>query len=334
MEPPLFDLATEPCPQGKQPLVGIARLAASSTTIEEKREVEYLSLPTRSILNRCEVERMPFDYTINPYRGCEFACKYCCARYTHEYMELDGGLFESRIYAKEHAAELLRAELKKIARAVIAIGTATDPYQPAERRCGLTRQILEVIAEVAGGLQFGVVTKSDLVTRDIDLFHEIGRRNSLTVNLTITTMRPVLARALEPRAPRPDLRMAAVRRLAESGLTTGVFIAPVLPSITDNPKDIEEIVRQTAEAGGRCLLTNPLFLPPSAQKQFFPFLEKEFPHLLGSYRKRYERGTFLRGEYPNRLKRLVERLRSKYNLRGPSHDYPASPTQPSLFPND
>jgi DNA repair photolyase len=331
MEPALFDLAPEPAATRKQPLSGIAKLAASSASIGARRDVQYLSLPARSILNRCEAKSMPFDYTINPYRGCEFGCRYCYARYTHEYMELDGGLFGHRIYAKLGAAGLLRAELRKIARAEIAIGTAADPYQPAERRFGLTRRILEVIAETGGGLRFGLVTKSGLVTRDIDLFTEIVRRNSLHVSLTITTMRPELARALEPRAPRPDLRLAAVRRLAEAGIATGVFIAPVLPLITDRPADIEEIARQTAEAGGRHIVANPLILAPSAQKQFFPFLGKEFPHLVERYRKGYERGAFLRGEYPNRLKQLVERLREKYGLRAPSHDYPVNPSQPALF---
>jgi DNA repair photolyase len=331
MEPALFDLAPEPAATPKQPLAGIARLAASSACIGVRRDVRYLFLPARSILNRCEAKSMPFDYTINPYRGCEFGCRYCYARCTHEYMELDGGLFEHRIYAKLGAAELLRAELRKIVRAEIAIGTAGDPYQPAERRFGLTRRILEVIAETAEGLQCGLVTKSDLVTRDLDLFSEIGRRNSLHVSLTITTMRAELARALEPRAPRPDLRLAAVRRLAEAGIATGVFVAPVLPLITDHPADIEEIARRTAEAGGRHFLAHPLHLAPSAQKQFFPFLEKEFPHLVERYRRRYERGAFLHGEYPNRLQQLVERLRKKYGLRAPSHDYPATPAQPALF---
>jgi len=309
----------------------MARLAASSVSIEVRGDVEYLSLPARSILNRCGAGRMPFDYTINPYRGCEFGCRYCYAGCTHEYMELDGGLFTRRIYAKLGAPDLLRAELRKIARAGIAIGTAGDPYQPAERRLGLTRRILEVIAETAQGLQFGLVTKSGLVTRDLDLFTEIGRRNSLHVSLTITTMRPELARALEPRAPRPDLRLAAVRRLAEAGIATGVFIAPVLPLITGHPSDIKEIARRTVEAGGRHIVANPLFLPPSAQKQFFPFLEKEFPRLVERYRKGYQRGAFLRGEYPNWLNQLVERLREKYGLRAPSHDYPATPAQPALF---
>lgn len=336
MQAELFNPAARPQPQRKQPLVGIAKLAAASPTIDTRRQVEYLALPARSILNRCDSERMPFDYTINPYRGCEFGCKYCCARYTHEYMERDGAEFESRIYAKQHAAELLRAELRKIDKAVIAIGTATDPYQPAERRFQVTRQILEVIAREARGLVFGLVTKSDLAVRDIDLFLQIGRHNVIHVDLTITTMRPDLARALEPRAPRPDLRIAALSLLAAAGVCAGVYIAPVLPSITDNPKDIEAIVRETAAAGGRHFLANPLFLAPSAQKQFFPFLAREFPHLVEAYRKRYENHAFLRGEYPKRLKDLADRLRARYNLQQPPRDYPAAgvqpPAQQALFP--
>ena len=131
---PQLTLASWPPPQQSSGrLVGIARLAAEGPSLGAKTQVEYRSLPVRSILNRCDSSRVPFDYTINPYRGCEFGCKYCYARYTHEYMELDGGLFENRIYAKQRAAELLRAELKKAEGAEIAIGAATDPYQPAER---------------------------------------------------------------------------------------------------------------------------------------------------------------------------------------------------------
>ncbi len=316
-------------------LVGIARLAAESPTLAAKTQVEYLALAARSILNRCDSRRVPFDYTINPYRGCEFGCQYCYARYTHEYMELDGGLFENRIYAKPQAAELLRAELKKVGPAEIAIGTATDPYQPAERRFGITRQILEVIAEQARGGRFSITTKSDLITRDVELLQEVGRRNILHVNITITTLRAPLARALEPRAPRPDLRLAAVRRLAEAGIWVGVFAAPVLPAITDNPKDLEAVVREAAAAGARHLMASPLFLMPSAQKQFFPFLEKQFPHLVEAYRRNYERGAYLRGAYRQRLQELVCRLREKYQVPPSPRDYPVeafpAPVQGELF---
>ena len=333
---PQLRLAPWP-PPGQSPnrLVGIVRLAAESPSLGAKTEVEYRALPVRSILNRCDSKRVPFDYTINPYRGCEFGCKYCYARYTHEYMELDGALFENRIYAKQRAAELLRAELKKAEGAEIAIGTATDPYQPSERRFGGTRQILEVIAAGARGVRLSITTKSDLVVRDLDLLRQIARRNSLHVNVTITTLHAPLARALEPRAPHPDLRLSAVRRLAEGGVWVGVFAAPVLPAITDNPKDLEAMAREAAAAGARHFMASALFLMPSAQKQFFPFLKKEFPCLVEAYRRSYQRGAYLGDRYRQRLQKLVSRLREQYGLSPSPRTYPVEapqiPVQAALF---
>src|SRR5258707_8071858 len=160
-------------------LVGIARLAAHGDSVRQGHEVEYFTLPARSLLNRCVSRRqMPFTWTINPYRGCEFACKYCYARYTHEFMEMREGVdFEQKIYAKQHAADLLRQELRRVKPGEeIAIGTATDPYQPIERKLEITRAILEEFARHPG-LELGIVTKSALVVRDIDLLQEISRKN-------------------------------------------------------------------------------------------------------------------------------------------------------------
>src|ERR1043166_3543104 len=183
-------------------LVGIARLAAHSELLEAKRAVQYFEIPSRSILNRTR-PGMPFYWTINPYRGCEFGCKYCYARYTHAFMGLENSfLFEEQIYAKSNLASILRQELRKTDPSKgIAIGTATDPYQPAERRFRRTRSILEVFA---GGRErrISITTKSDLVPRDIDLLQQIAAANVLSVNVTITTLDRELARMLEPRAPR------------------------------------------------------------------------------------------------------------------------------------
>src|SRR3989442_8214329 len=185
-------------------LVGIARMAAASPRVRERAEVEYFALPSRSTLNRESSGRMPFAWTINPYRGCEFGCKYCYARYTHEFMEMLPADFEDKIYAKAYPAHLLRQELSRIDRKdAIAIGTATDPYQPAERRFRRTRAILEVFAKERGW-HLGMITKSDLITRDLDVLAEIAQRNVLNVHVTVTTTDEKLARLLEPRAPRPE----------------------------------------------------------------------------------------------------------------------------------
>jgi DNA repair photolyase len=302
-------------PDSGPKLVGIARLASQGETLRQGHEVEYFTLPVRSLLNRCTGVRMPFTWTINPYRGCEFACKYCYARYTHEFMELrDGVDFEQKIFVKQNAADLLRQELRHVKPGEeVAIGTATDPYQPAERRFEVTRAILEELARHRG-LEIGIVTKSNLVLRDIELLQQIAKANRLFVNITITTLNVDLARILEPRAPRPDLRLEAMQKLNEAGLAAGVICAPVLPGITDSPRDLEALVQATARAGGKYIYANSLFLKPCSAAVFMPFLEKEFPTLVESYRQRYKDRAFLTASYRKRLSQLMKRLRQKHGI--------------------
>jgi len=297
-------------------LVGIAQLAADGESVRQGHEVEYFTLPVRSLLNRCVSKReMPFTWTINPYRGCEFACKYCYARYTHEFMEMRDGIeFEQKIYIKQHAADLLRQELRQVKPGEeIAIGTATDPYQPAEKRFEVTRGILEELARHEG-LALGITSKSNLVLRDLELLLEINRKNRLHVSLTITTLDVKLARILEPRAPRPDLRMQAVKGLAAAGIRTGISCSPVLPGITDSVKNLESVVKAAAEAGARGIFANPLFLKPCSAAVFMPFLQEEFPKLYQDYRKRYEKHAFLPQAYHQRISELMKRLRQKHGL--------------------
>src|SRR5437588_1291096 len=303
-------------PQPERPnIVGIARLAAAGESLRQGHDVEYFTLPVRSLLNRCTVSRMPFTWTINPYRGCEFACKYCYARYTHEFMELrDAVDFERKIYVKQHAADLLRRDLRRVKPGEeIAIGTATDPYQPAERRYEITRAVLEEMARHQG-LDIGIVTKSNLILRDVALLQQVSEHNQLFVNITITTLNTDLARLLEPRAPRPDLRLDAMRKLNQNGVAAGVICAPVLPEITDSPRDLEALARATAEAGGRYIFANPLFLKPCSAAVFLPFLEKEFPHLVESYRQRFQERAFLPKAYRTRISQLMAKLRGKYRI--------------------
>ena len=296
-------------------LIGIARLAAEGEHIRDGHNIEYFTINTRSILNRCNVPHMPFSWTINPYRGCEFACKYCYARYTHEFMELrDPAAFERMIYVKQDVVRQLRRDLRKVKQdEMIAIGTATDPYQPAERRYEVTRSILEELARCEG-LDIGIVTKSNLVVRDADLLREIRRRNKMYVNLTVTTLDYRLAHILEPRAPRPDLRLAAVRELNNAGVDAGVICAPVLPDITDGVRELDALVKATKEHGGKYVYANPLFLKPCSASVFLPFLEKEFPHLVEKYRARYGEKAFVSDPYRRRISELMRALRKKYGI--------------------
>src|SRR5579862_4730403 len=301
---------------GNSGLVGIARLASEGESLREGHQVEYFTLPARSLLNRCTSNRnMPFTWTINPYRGCEFGCRYCYARYTHEFMELrDGMEFEQKIYVKQQAGELLRRDLKRVrAGESIALGTATDPYQPAERRYEVTRGILQEFAHHRG-FELGIVTKSNLVVRDLDLLKEVAKANRLSVHVTVTTLDVELARILEPRAPRPDLRIDAVRALSRAGLRVGVSCSPVVPGITDSPKDLESVIRTAAEAGADYVFANPLFLKPCSAAVFLPFLEQNFPGLAENYRQRYQNRAFFPPAYEKRLSQLIGRLREKYKM--------------------
>jgi DNA repair photolyase len=301
-------------------LVGIARMAAESELLEAKQSVQYFEIAARSILNRTR-PNMPFTWTINPYRGCEFACKYCYARYTHEFMEMAPEDFEDRIYAKSSAPHLLRQELRRIDRSErIAIGTATDPYQPAERRFGKTREILEVFARERGW-HVGLITKSDLILRDVDLLREIARANVLSISLTITTLSEKLARLLEPRAPRPGLRLDAVRRLAQAGLCVGVMPNPIMPGITDSERQLDRLAKAARDAGALSFGGGPLFLMPSAQKIFFPFLEREFPELAPRYRRLYEKSAYLGRDYKDELHARVQRIRERYGLASGPVEY-------------
>src|SRR5215469_18505330 len=318
-----------PLPEERR-LVGIARLAAEAESIREGHNVEYFTLPSKSLLNRCISKRaMPFEWTINPYRGCEFGCRYCYARYTHEFMEMrDGMEFEQKIYVKQHAADLLRQELRRVKpHESIALGTATDPYQPAERRYEVTRGILEEFAR-HHGFELGIVTKSNLVVRDLELLKQVAQSNRLSVHVTITTLDVNLARILEPRAPRPDLRLEAARTLAQAGLRVGISCSPIVPGITDSPADLESLIHAVSDAGAHYVFANPLFLKPCSSAVFLPFLKENFPHLEESYRQRYQDRAFLPPAYAKRLSQLIGRLRDKYKLtRAHRQERPAFATK-------
>ncbi|MBX9602350.1 MAG: radical SAM protein [Bryobacteraceae bacterium] len=297
-------------------LIGIAKMAAGSRALEEKRRVEYREIETRSFIGRCSGgDRMPFRWTVNPYRGCEFGCHYCYARYTHEFMELrDGRSFETRIFAKQWNAGAFARELKRIPLGEwIAIGTATDPYQPAERRFRVTRGILEAFAKESG-YRVSIISKSDLIARDADLFADIARKNELRVNVTITTMDEGLARALEPYAPRPSLRIAAAEKLASRGLKVCVFCAPVLPMINDSERSLDAVARAAAAAGATSFGGNILFLKSCSRQIFLPFLKERFPALAQKYETAYRETAYLKGAYPERIRERIREIRERHGL--------------------
>jgi DNA repair photolyase len=230
----------------------------------------------RTIISRNQSPDIPFDRSINPYRGCEHGCIYCFARPTHAFHDLSPGLdFESKLFAKPNAAVLLRAELSKpgyIARP-IAFGTNTDPYQPIEREWRITRDCIAVLAETNHPLT--ITTKSDRVTRDIDLLAPMAAKGLAAVAVSITTLDPKIAMTVEPRAPAPTRRLAAVKQLSDAGIPTYVSIAPVIPAITDH--EMEHILESAAEAGARAAFFLPVRLPFEVAPLFRAWLDAHFP---------------------------------------------------------
>ncbi|HEV2277936.1 MAG TPA: radical SAM protein [Acidobacteriaceae bacterium] len=296
--------------------VGIARLAAAGHEADHGHGVEFRTMEPRSMLNRVVSSRIDyFVWSVNPYRGCEFGCRYCYARYTHEFMDKPDPLtFEREIYIKQHAAWLLRQELRLVKPGEhIAIGTATDPYQPIERRAQVTRSLLEVLAEQEG-LTLGIVTKSTLIERDIDLLKQVAARNRLTLHLTITTPDAKLARVLEPRAPRPDLRFRTVLRLRDAGLRTGILCSPLMPGITDTPQAIERMAIRAKQARASFIGAQPLFLKPCSRPMFLQFIEDHFPQLKNAYETRYRDKAFVSKAYHERVMTIVRAVVRKHGL--------------------
>lgn len=300
---------------GAPPQPPLARRAAEAPLCSTGCQTEYRALASRSILTRVNSGRkLPFTYGINPYRGCEFGCRYCYARYAHEFLELAPEDFERKIYFKQCAAWLLAQELKKLRPAAsIALGTATDPYQPIERRERVTRSLLEVFAR-SSGFKLGLITKSTLIVRDLDLLREIAARHALTVHFTVTTMDARLARILEPRAPRPDLRMKALARLRQAGIRAGVLCSPVMPNITDSRASMAGVARAAADSDASFFGAGALFLKPCSRPIFLEFVRENFPAQLAAYERRYGSSAFVSAAYRRRIAVLADSIRREYKL--------------------
>ncbi len=319
-----------------RPETGIAAQAASGRRLGLKRAVEYRSLPSKSILNRCSSARMPFRWTVNPYRGCEIGCHYCYAGYTHKYLGIeDPSDFDSLVFSKENAKQLLSAELARGVSGPIAVGTSTDPYQPAERRFGTTRGILEAFSRFSGH-SIGITTKSDLILRDLDLLGQIALSNDLCVNITVTTTDGTLARKLEPRSVVPERRIEALRQLRWRGIDAGVFSAPVLPLLTDSWEALEGVARAAKRADALYWHAHPLFLRPDARERMMPFLDREYPGLATRYREHYWRGAYTSPAYRKWLDARVGAIRARHGLGSQAPDRACGraaniPAQRSLF---
>lgn len=285
----------------------------------EKVPTEYLRDDSRSVISRNQSPDVPFEVSLNPYRGCEHGCAYCYARPTHEYLGFSAGLdFESKILVKEDAAELLRRELESPSwePSTLALSGVTDPYQPIERKLELTRRCLEVLAELRHPV--GIITKNDLVTRDLDLLAELAQHRAAKVSLSVTTLDPELSARMEPRASHPRRRLGAVSKLADAGVPVGVMVAPVVPGVTDH--EVAKIVEAAAEAGATSASYIVMRLPGAVEEIFFGWLERNFPDRVSKVKSRLRSlrdgklsesrfGHRMRGEGP-----FAEQIRQSFQL--------------------
>ena len=280
-------------------------------------------------------------WSLNPYVGCEFGCSYCYARYTHRYVverAHDAGkltdaefvdyrgahgweAFEKRIFVKEQVVGALDSDLKRVPLGeTIVIGTATDPYQPAERRFRVTRAVLQRLT-YCEGLSFGIITKSPLIVRDADLLVRLQERNELQVHVSLITVDASLARRLEPRSPVPATRLRGLRKLVDAGVNAGLIVAPVLPGITDAVAQLDALFAAAKHAGARFVHAGPLRLYPAIRDRFLPVLGEHFPELVPKYQRAYAGHGYAPRDYAKALSRRVERLRRKHGFRNESAMY-------------
>jgi DNA repair photolyase len=295
---------------------------------ERERGTRFHALPVRSVLNSPATTGMDF-WSINPYVGCEFGCTYCYARDTHRWAAERHGLaeplpveplpaweaFERRILVKTEAPEVLARTLQpgRLGQQSLVIGTATDPYQPAERRFRLTRRLLEVLLGYRG-LAIGLITKSPLVVRDIDVLQRLSQRHEVTVNVSLATLDRRLARRLELKSPVPEARIRGLARLTAAGIYAGLLIAPIVPGITDDRAGLDRLLGAAKAAGARYVIGSALRLGPVARARFLPVLAREFPELAERYRRHYATREGVSAAYQHGLTRRLHQLQRRHGF--------------------
>jgi DNA repair photolyase len=283
----------------------------------EFRGIECIEVEARSVINRVPSGALPFDWTINPYRGCTHACTYCFARPTHTYLDMDAGRdFETKIVVKVNAPDVLRRELAapRWKGEHIAMGTGTDPYQRVEGRYRLMRSILEALIDARN--PFSILTKGTLILRDVDLLQRAAEVAPVSAAFSIGTLDERVWRETEPGTPHPKARIAAVRALTAAGIPTGVLMAPILPGLSDSRSQMRAVVEAALEAGATHVSPILLHLRPGVREQFMPWLEAQHPDLVDRYRQLYPRAYASAGERKT-LGRRVDDLVASARRRWP-----------------
>jgi DNA repair photolyase len=285
--------------------------------------IYYEEVQCKSLINRVHTD-MGFKWTINPYRGCQHACVYCFARSSHEHLGFSSGLdFQSRIIVKVNAPEVLREELRRPGwrHEFILVGTACDPYQQCETRYQLSRAILEALCQHCNPI--GMLTKSHLVLRDLDLLQEFARRAPIRINFSVGTLDEEVWKKTEPGTPHPRKRLEALGKLAAAGVPTGIMLAPILPGLSDHREGLEEVIKVAIAHGARSISPVVLHLRPGSKEWFMPFLREAYPHLMPQYAKLY-RGPYAPEQYTQQVYQVVEELIDKWGLQrqGPVQEPP------------
>ncbi len=319
------------------------RAVARTVDSPEFRGMTFYEVHARTVINKVpEASRVPFRWTINPYRGCSHACNYCFARKTHEYLDLDSGAdFDSRIVVKVNAAERVRAELAapRWRGEHIAMGTNVDCYQRAEGRYRLMPGILAALRDAAN--PFSILTKGTLILRDLPLLLEAAERTRVGAAVSVGTADRDLARLVEPGAPPPRARLETVAALNEAGIGCGVLMGPVIPYLSDSPAQLESAVRQIADAGAVSVSAITLHLRPGAREWFLAWLREHHPGLVAPYARLYRGGAYAPRDYQERISRQVRELAARHGITGrerhraapprPEAPAPAAPKQLSLL---
>jgi DNA repair photolyase len=278
--------------------------------------VTFHEVRAKSVLNQVPgASTMPFRWTVNPYRGCSHACRYCFARNSHTYLDLDAGHdFDTQVVVKINAAEVLAAALRspRWRREHVAMGTNTDPYQRAEGRYRLMPGIIEALA--GSGTPFSILTKGTMLGRDLSLLAEAATRVPVGIGVSLALLDRDLQHRLEPGTPSPEARLDLVRRVRAAGLPCGVFVAPVLPWLTDSVEQLDELLAAIASAGATGVTVIPLHLRPGAREWFTSWLQQEHPNLVAGYQRVYRRGSYADPRYRRWLAARVGALLRRHGL--------------------
>ncbi|WP_327294320.1 Rv2578c family radical SAM protein [Streptomyces sp. NBC_01197] len=329
---------------GNAALFGADSVTTRTFDTPEFRGITFHEVRARSIVNRVPgASRMPFEWTVNPYRGCSHACVYCFARKTHSYLDLDTGLgFDSQIVVKTNAPELLRGKLasRQWQGAHIAMGTNVDCYQRAEGRYGLMPGIISALRDYAN--PFSILTKGTLILRDLELLQQAARVTDVGVSVSVGFVDEELWRTVEPGTPSPLRRLGAVRTLTDAGIGCGVLMAPVIPFLGDHPDQLRATVRAVAASGATSVTPLVLHLRPGAREWFMSWLGERHPQLVRRYERLYAEGAYAPKWYQRRITRQVHELAAEYGIgpaqRGvprripaPPETSPAVPTQLTLI---